>query len=168
MRPALILAAALALAVSPADAAPTLLLSAIPAPPASGGVANACPVTLELHNTTRLPVSMVGRVEGHIGDGDFPSYRTVEFDNVAAGRVGTVRVEFDGDCAAGRMTGRVVLRELYMCHEGLTRYFDCHQEIGAENGSGGLQVGIDFTGASFDGLGDQSPAAGAPASPPAR
>jgi hypothetical protein len=170
MRPALLLVAALALAAaSPAEAAPSLLISASPAAATSGSAANACPVLLQLRNTTRMPVSMVGRLEGHIGDSDFPSFRAFQFDNIAPGRTGAERIEFDGDCGSGRITGRVVVRQLFMCHAGLTRYFDCHQDIAAENpAGGGLQVVVDFSGQNFDGLGDQVPAAGGPASPPAR
>ena len=172
MRPVFLLAAFL-LAATPvlaavffvpaAHAAPALLLSAEVNPAATNVPPQSCPVLLQLHNTTRQAVSMIGRLEGQMGDEGFPSFRAFQFDNLRPGGVATDHINFDGDClhqsGPDHPAGQIILRGLLMCHEGLANYLDCHSDIGAEPSSGrfAVDIKIDITDWDPGGTGSSLP-----------
>jgi hypothetical protein len=163
MRKPFLLAVAITLAALPAQAAPHLLLSAEVDPrPATAAGGQSCPVLLHLRNATREPVGIVGRIEGRLGDGGFPSYRTFSFDSVRPGGVATQPLVFDGDCQ-GTNPGHLVFRGLLMCHEGLSNYLNCQADLGAERSGGrALDVQLDVTDWDPGGLGTGAAQGSAP------
>ena len=156
LAPALALAGPFMALSSPplsAQTAPRLLLSAEVNTGATDVPGGACPVLLHLRNAGRETVSMVGRLEGRLGDGGFPSYRTFSFDAVRPGQVSTQKLTFDGDCRGGT-PGSIVFRGLLMCHKGLSSYQNCETDLGAERASGqAIEMVVQVTDWDPGGLG---------------
>ena len=146
-----------------AQTAPRLLLSAEVNTAATDVPGGACPVLLHLRNTGRETVSMVGRLEGRLGDGGFPSYRTFSFDNVRPGAGRHAEAHLRRRLPAGGRRGASCSAACSMCHQGLSSYLNCEGDLGAERASGqAIEMVVQVTDWDPGGIGT----AGSGQSPP--